>query len=159
MHSCIEREKRRVLKSGPIDVPSQWIPVIRLAKKHRNPYTVDELETSDIYDLKGLSEDMGKHFSANVETEKLLWSSIKVLNFRKIVYYKYNCYDTDYKMIDIRGRKSTRSLTTNKLSHRVACDCPPKMSKKKKDGLLFLCNTNAIKEQYHSFYRNLPSDP
>nr|CAI5845083.1 unnamed protein product [Callosobruchus analis] len=60
---------------------------------------------------------------------------------------------------NLLGRKSTRSLTTNKLSLRLAFDCPPKISKKKKDGLLFLCNTNEIKEQYHHIYRSLPSNP
>nr|CAH7761473.1 unnamed protein product [Callosobruchus chinensis] len=143
-------------ESVPIYVSSQWIPVIRLAKKNRNPYSVSKLEASDIYDLKGFAGDMGKNSSENVETKKVLWSNIKILNFKKTepytVDYKYNYYDTDYKMIDIRGRKSTRSLTTNKLSLRLAYDCPPKISKEKKDGLLFLRNTNAIKEQYHSFF-------
>ncbi|VEN35333.1 unnamed protein product [Callosobruchus maculatus] len=162
MHSCIEREKKRVLKSGPIYVPSQWIPVIRLAKKKGNPYIIQEMDTSDIYNLKKLSEDMGKNFNESNQHEKVLWSNIKILNFRKdepyFIYYKYNYDDAEYKFIDIRGRKSTRSLITNTFSLKPAYECSPKISKDKKDGLLFLCKTKAIKQQYHSFYKNLPSN-
>ena len=35
-------------------------------------------------------------------------------------------------------------------------DSPIGISKKKKDGLLSLCEKKLIKAQYHSFYQNLP---
>ena len=161
MHSCIEREKKRVLKSGPIYIPSQWIPVIRLAKKNGNPYVVQELDTSDVYDFKQLSEDLGNNFRVNLAKEKVLWSKIKVLHFKKdaphSVFYKYNYDDKEYQEIDIRGRKSSRSNTTNSTMLKLAYQDPPKISKSKKDGLLYLCKIKSIKRQYHYFYENLSS--
>lgn len=37
MHACIEKEKRRILKSGPIYVPTELVTVIKGAKKNRTP--------------------------------------------------------------------------------------------------------------------------
>lgn len=42
MHSCIEKEKTRVLKSGPVYVPSQWAPIVKMAKKRKPQYEVKE---------------------------------------------------------------------------------------------------------------------
>ncbi|CAG9765712.1 unnamed protein product [Ceutorhynchus assimilis] len=114
MHSCIEKEKKRVLRSGPIYVPAQWIPVIRLAKKNGNPYNVEELGTSDFYDFKQLSQEIGNNYGVNLKNEKVLWSQISVLNVSKnnpyMIKYKYSYDDLEYEAIDIRGRTSSRFI-------------------------------------------------
>lgn len=33
MHSRIETQKQRALKSGPVYIPAQWVSIIKLAKK------------------------------------------------------------------------------------------------------------------------------
>ena len=33
MHSVIEQQKKRMLRSGPIYTPTQWTPILHLAKK------------------------------------------------------------------------------------------------------------------------------
>ncbi|KAF2880665.1 hypothetical protein ILUMI_25504 [Ignelater luminosus] len=50
MYFCIERERSRVLKSGLIYLPCQWIPITRLAKKNVKSSIVQQLDTSDVYD-------------------------------------------------------------------------------------------------------------
>ncbi|KAF2892084.1 hypothetical protein ILUMI_14089, partial [Ignelater luminosus] len=70
MHSCIEREKNGVLRSGPKYLPCQWIPVIRLAKKNGKPFIVQELDTSDVYDLKQLSEDLGNNLVETLQKRR-----------------------------------------------------------------------------------------
>lgn len=63
MHAAIEREKTRILKGGPIYVPSQWVMVLRGAKKTGTSYKVNEFNTTDIFDFKKLSFDIGKNLS------------------------------------------------------------------------------------------------
>lgn len=41
-HSVIEKETKKVLKSGPIYVPSQYFTTIRTAKKSGEPFEVTE---------------------------------------------------------------------------------------------------------------------
>lgn len=73
MHSCIEREKKRVLKSGPIYVPTQWVSVIGLAKKQGKPYAVKEMTFEDFCDLRSLTTAIGTNFSLNREGQKVSW--------------------------------------------------------------------------------------
>ena len=49
VHSVIERQVKKSLKSGPIYHPSQYISLIRTAKKNGNPYKVYELSHSDFF--------------------------------------------------------------------------------------------------------------
>lgn len=154
MHSCIEREKKRVLKSGPIYVPSQWILVIRLAKKNGRTYEVIEMGTDDILDFKTLSSDIGSNYSINTEKDqKVRWTDIKVLNFNKnnpsSIFYKYNYDQENYLEIDVRGRRSIRNSATIILQKKYKE--APKISKNKKDDLISLCNSKAIKTPYHNF--------
>lgn len=161
MHSRIEQEKKRVLKGGPIYVPSQWIPVIRLAKKNGEPYKVFEMDTSDFFDMKALSNQIGPNYNVNTNGEKVLWNDIKILSLIKnapySIFYKLSYDQENYLEIDVRGRRSSRTsscLVTLKQAYNEA----PKISKNKKEGLLFLCKTKAIKSMYHSFYENLNSE-
>ncbi|KAF2883395.1 hypothetical protein ILUMI_22783 [Ignelater luminosus] len=112
------------------------IPVIRLAKKNGKPYIVHKLDMSDVYDLEQLSEDLANSF---------------VLNFRKdapySMYYKHNYDDVEYHEIDIRGRKSSWSCTTNSLVLKGVYKDPPKISQTKKDGLLYLCRIHVCLNQ------------
>lgn len=52
MHSCTERERTRVLKNGPIYVPSELVTIAKSAKKKRKPYDVEEMSTEDFIDWK-----------------------------------------------------------------------------------------------------------
>lgn len=47
VHSAIEKQIKRHLKSGPIYVPEQYVALIRTAKKTGSPYRVHELTYED----------------------------------------------------------------------------------------------------------------
>lgn len=159
MHSCIEREKRRVLKSGPIYVPTQWIPVIKLAKKKGNPYIVEEMCTSSFRDFKELSTEVGTNFTLNTLKEKVVWSNIKIIKVEKykpnLIFYKTDYNQNDFQCIEVKKRHRMKSLPSVHL--KSAYEHPPTISHEKKEGLLYLCTTNAIKEPYHDYYKLLPS--
>lgn len=68
VHSVIERQVQRTLKSGPIYIPEQYYSLIRAAKKTGQPYKVNEISYSDILDLKSLTIEGGfKHFDKNTD--------------------------------------------------------------------------------------------
>lgn len=99
MHSLIEKQKKRVLRSGPIYTPSQWIPVISNAKKTGAPYRIKEMNFTDFFDIKHLQDKMGQNFSLNAEGEKV--DDIVMLKVLKdelfTVYYKTSYSDSTFK--------------------------------------------------------------
>lgn len=158
MHSCIEREKRRVLRGSSSYILQQWIPVIALAKKNGLPYKVYEMDTSCFKDFKELTCQIGKNFTLNTKNDKVNWPNIRILELRKesphSIFYKYNFDETSFFEIAVTSRKSSR-LDNAPLVLKDAYTEPPKISKKKKDGLLSLCREGVIPEKYHQFFENL----
>lgn len=67
-----KKKKKRCLKSGPIFVPEQWIPIISLAQKGE-PYKVYQMGTGDMFDFKKLCSEIGNNFTINTEKEKVYW--------------------------------------------------------------------------------------
>lgn len=45
IHSVIEKQKKKVLRSGLIYIPAQWVTFIKTAKQHGKAYDVKELST------------------------------------------------------------------------------------------------------------------
>lgn len=56
--------------------------LVKTSKKLGEPYIVKELETSDFYDWKNLSEDIGNNFSLNTDDEKFTWNNVKIVEVR-----------------------------------------------------------------------------
>ena len=83
VHSVIEKNVRRHIRSGPIYVPDQYSTLIRTAKKTGMPYLVHELSYDDFYDLKTLPAQLGKNFNINTEKSKFHWHDIKMLRVDK----------------------------------------------------------------------------
>lgn len=50
-HSLIDRETKRMLKSGPIYTIEGFVSIIRSAKKRGDPFNVNELCFEDFLDL------------------------------------------------------------------------------------------------------------
>lgn len=114
MHARIENEGNRILKGGPIYQTSQWVSVIKCAKKNGKPYAVYEMQNDDIFDLKKLSSDLGNNFNINEDGEKVLWQSIKVIQIEKsnptLMKYKTSYSEKLFKTINIR-QKMRKPLT------------------------------------------------
>ncbi|XP_039296244.1 uncharacterized protein LOC111058861 isoform X3 [Nilaparvata lugens] len=155
VHSLIEKQKKLVLRSGPVSVPAQWITVIQSAKKKGNPFTVIEINTEDVKDIKHLKSTVGKNFSKNMSGEQVKWRDISVIHVNREapfqIFYKNNFDDVD-KIINIREKM--RGVTQMVL--RLAYTAPPGISSFKKRDLLSLCTSNVINKQYHQFYECLP---
>lgn len=159
MHACIEKEKKRLLKSGPIYVPSEIVSTIRLAKKSGAPYSIKEYETFDFIDWKNVSEKIGKNFSINNENSKCNWNEIKAVKITKEDPFKmfYKCsYNTDFKdFIDIRHKMRGRQVDCKTMVLTKAYNEPALISKNKKKDLESLCKSNAIPQRHHQFFLNL----
>lgn len=65
VHSLVEKEIKKILKSGPIYIPPQYIPLIKNAKKTGTPFYVHELDFHAFVDCKNLQEQWGYNFNEN----------------------------------------------------------------------------------------------
>ena len=79
VHSVIEKEIKRTLKSGTIAVPSQYYQIMRTAKKKAPFYEVNELSFGQFVDFKSLTSEIGENFSINTDNDTLSFAKIKVL--------------------------------------------------------------------------------
>lgn len=59
VHSVIEKQIKRSLKSGPICVPSQYVQIIKESKKSGGALRVNELSHEDFISLKSLVSNLG----------------------------------------------------------------------------------------------------
>ena len=163
MHATIEREKKRILRSGPIYVPSQWLPVIRSARKSK-PYKVNEMATEEFYDFHDLSQNVGNNFSVNVKGEKVIWNNIQILKVSKdspgIIFYK-NAYNSEafeeIKVQTVKHGRPSLSAINGVYNLKPAYQKPPTISDKTKSHLMELCKKNLIKKVHHPFFENLNS--
>lgn len=158
MHACIEKEKKRVLKSGPLYTPSQLSAVITCAKKSGNPYRVTEMHSLDFVNWKAVAEKMGKNFNVSAtNNEKVKWNEVKVIKVVKsekntIFYKKTMSKNVEFEKIDIRHRvRSTRGDIILEPCYKG----PQGISEKKKKHLVQLCDGLQIPIIYHEFFRNL----
>ncbi|XP_072387122.1 uncharacterized protein [Diabrotica undecimpunctata] len=158
MHSLIERQKKRVLKSGPIYVPTEWATVVKCSKKSGLPYIVREMETKDFIDFKHVSFLLGNNYKIDQNKENVKWADIKILQCRKdsphIIFFKYNYDDELWNSFNLK--KSSR--TTHNIREvllKPAYKEQPKIQMAKKKDLVYLCHSSMIPEAYHSFYENI----
>ena len=162
MHSRIESEKQRALKSGPIYVPSQMATIASLARKTGNPYFVEQIDTSDIIDCKTLCSEVGNNFSVNEEGEKVIWNDISEIMVEKaspyVLFYKTSYKDKEYKQIAVTKRKRGKPNQVLSVQIKPAFRKQPKISAAKKKDLLSLCSQNLIPKVHHNFYNNLEAE-
>ena len=98
-HSLIERQVKRILKSGPIYVPETYVTAIRTARKKGEPFIVKELCFQDFSNVKSIVNDIGP-----MNCKDLRLSNVKVMKFTKqsplSVFCKYS-YADDFKELKI----------------------------------------------------------
>ena len=160
-HSAI----KSALRDKDIYCPTDIFQNVALARKN-NPFKVEYLQTSDIWNYKLLSKEILRNRSWDSNGQKVHWLKIKWMRYEKqcpsVILFKYN-YDEDFRKLMVpqttRGRPSTPQAMRQTLK---SLPClykePPAITKSKYDDLQFLCRSNAIPPPYHSFYENLRHD-
>jgi len=122
------------------------------------PYTVNEVQNENIFDLKTLSSELGNNFNQNEDGEKVLWNSIKVIKIDKInpliMKYKTSYSQDSFKIVNIRQKKRK---PLNLILKIKILDTPAKISNEKKKDLLSLCHSGAIPKNHWAFYESLQS--
>lgn len=163
VHSVIEKNIKRALKSGPICTPSQYVGLVQTAKKTGTPFKVIELAHTDFLDLKNLTEQTCSNFTKNTLGENFKISDVSLLRVERsnldCFYYKTSFKDDDYKVVKIinekRTRKSSNLVTLTQFDLKQAYTSAIPISKKKYDDLKFLLRTNAINSSHSHFYEGL----
>lgn len=100
-----KNKKKKVLRSGPIYIPAQWVTLIKTAKQHGKAYDVKELSTEDFYDFKKLSENIGKNFNKDINGQQIYWNDIQEIVIDKsdpfAVKVRTSYVNTDYQTIKV----------------------------------------------------------
>uniref|UniRef100_A0A6P7GAH1 Uncharacterized protein LOC114339788 n=1 Tax=Diabrotica virgifera virgifera TaxID=50390 RepID=A0A6P7GAH1_DIAVI len=162
VHSLIEREIKKALKSGPIYSPDQYVHIIRNSKKTGKAYEVNELIHDNFYDIKELANSIGKNFSRNIEKETVKMGDIKILKVEKndsdsnyCYLYKTSYEDTEFKIVKIDNIGKTRKTANNNVVLKQAYREKIPVCEKKKKGLLDLITKNIVPRFYKQFFENL----
>lgn len=155
-HSLIEKNIKRAKKSGPIYVPDQYVSLIRTAKKNGKPLEVHELNFSDFYDIKAISEDIGLNVTKNENGDEIKISEIRMVEFKKgaDTYRNKDSYSGEWMIAKIK----TGRLLVNKRNNpkmKQAYNSKIVISGRKKDDLLKLLKNNTVPKYYENFYNGL----
>lgn len=89
--NCSEQNKNKQNKGDPmhsvVKCEKNWYSEVarsmyhlngyQLAKQKGKPYTVKEMSTKDLFNLKDLIKDIGTNFNMDVISKKVLWNDIK----------------------------------------------------------------------------------
>lgn len=151
-HSLIERNVKRLLKSGPMYTPDTFISAIRTARKVGQPFHVHEMCYDDFYDIKQLQMDTGP---INMGAVKL--ADVKVMKVVRespnSLFYKLSYSDTDFQEATVIKRKK-RSSNSDVILTPVFTEKPGISERKKKD-LMDLVHHNLIPKFYQPYYDSL----
>ncbi|KAJ8876084.1 hypothetical protein PR048_023993 [Dryococelus australis] len=90
MKALAEKQMKRVLKGGPIYLPTQWITVMQSTKVTGSPFEINEMDTANIYNLKQMCISFGSNFSINENGENVLRNEIKEINVEREEHFKIN---------------------------------------------------------------------
>lgn len=145
-------------KAGELFVPSQLIPVFRLARQTK-PYEVYPLGFNDFLDFKTFSENLRiRSIRIDDEGNSFKWTDMVEFNVRKNylhkIFFKTSHLDQNYRSLSLK-RQSVPLLEKqpNKLNKG-----PRPISLAKYNDLKALCSGNKViklPEHVH-FYKSLP---
>lgn len=156
-HSAISHA---IKKSGDLFVPSQFIPIFRLARPAK-PYKVFTLGFHEFLDFKKFSEELRVR-SIRIDDTGLpfKWTDMVEFHVRKNnisqIFFKTSHLDQNYRSLTLK-RQNNESLLSKKLNNLNRGPRP--ISTEKYNDLIALCsgNTPVIKLPEHvQFYRSLP---
>lgn len=161
VHSVIEKNITRSLKSGPIYTPEQYVELVKTAKKTGTPYKVVEMSYNDFYDLKKLTAQVPFNFSKDNSGEPVKLSEASVIQITKEhldrFYYKTS-FEEPFRTVVIKGRNTRGNnnvMTFDQVQLQSAYKGPIPIPKKKYEDLMYLLNSNVIKKCHSHFYNSL----
>lgn len=149
-----------VKNAGNIYVPSQLVPIFKLARRN-HPYEVVELQHSDFYNFKQLSKDLRilqvRESEGSYEKD-VNWNNMMEIRVVKrspsTIYFKTSHLQTSYKKIQLkRLKKEMTSVEVGKLNSSKL-----KIPEDKYSDLVSLCSgaTPVIRMAEHqNFYKSL----
>nr|CAH7766802.1 unnamed protein product [Callosobruchus chinensis] len=159
VHSLIEKEIKKNLKSGPIYTPQQYIPLIKCAKKSGKPFIIHELGFDFFKDLKHLQENWGYNYNENDKREPVIWNDIKIFRFCKgepfTVFYKTSYAEDNFQTINVRNKRKKNMPDITSITLKQAYDDQLALSDNKKKALKYLLSRDLIPQFYESFYKDL----
>ncbi|XP_075986434.1 uncharacterized protein LOC142983446 [Anticarsia gemmatalis] len=152
VHSTIEKQIKKTLKSGPIYVPDQYITAIREAKKKGKKYEVKEMSHTEFYDIKSLQE---YKLSKNTEGETIKINDIKIIKIEKTeestgtkVSYKTSYVQEEFKEVKLQSQRRARPTLKRLYTARIP------LAERKKEDLTSLIRQRAIPLYYASSFYN-----
>lgn len=156
IHSLIEKEIKKNLKSGPIYCPHQYVTIIKNAKKTGQKFRVHELTYDSFLNLKELQENWGYNFNETEDKKVLSWNDIKVIKVIKsepFSFYVKTSYnkDAEFEKINVRNKRKKMN-PLSELTTVKAYTGKQKLSENKKKDLKELLDKNLIPNFYKDFY-------
>lgn len=153
-----------ISKAGNVYVPSQLLPIFRLARSQK-PYKVHEMLYNDFLDFKSLSKNRNTLNTVvdNSEDKRVSW--LEIMEFRVTseypdkIFFKTSRLQKDYSSITLKKKRNQKNL--NEVIVGQLNQAPVKIPKGKYDDLVSLCSgdTPVIRNQeYKHFYLTLEHD-
>lgn len=160
VHSLIEKEIKKNLKSGPIYTPHQYVTIIKNARKSKPPFNVHELSHDSFFDIKKLQEDIGCNFKEDVQGNVLCWNKTKCLKFVKdkpySFFYKTSYSQTPDEYIEVIVRSQKRRMKAiERLTLGPAYPKRIELNENKKKDLKELISKNLIPRFYADFFDSI----
>ena len=156
-HSTVES----ALKNKDIYCPTDYFCIAVMDRKQK-PFQIKLLSTSEVLDFKEFSKEIVRNISWDSTGQKVKSIKIKWMRYEKanpnVLLFKYD-YEENFRKLIVklqsRGRRSSFMVL-----HSVPrlYQEPPAISTAKFNDLEFLCNSNAISQSYHCFFKNLRVD-
>lgn len=152
-----------VSRSGNIFIPSQLVPIFRLART-KQPYIVDEMQYNDFLDFKKLSKERNTLKSTSADSkEGINWLEIMEMRVEKdnpdMIFFKTSHLEEKYRSMTLSKKRNQVPLDKVIVSQLNESTIP--LSTGKYQDLVSLCsgNTPVIRnENYQHFYLSLPHD-
>lgn len=159
-HSTISSALSR---AGNVYVPSQLIPIFRLARS-KKPHTVHEMLYEDFLDFKSLAKERNiRNTKLNDTEDHVSWLKLMKIRVERQqpnkIFFKTSHLQNKYSSITIEKKRKQRPLsnvTVNRLNTN-----PLPIAKAKFDDLVSLCSGDipvVRNEEHKHFYLSLPHD-
>lgn len=158
IHSLIEKEIKKNLKSGPIYSPHQYVAIIKNAKKTGKKFWVHELTFESFLDMKKLQEDWGSNFNKTTDGRTVVWNDLKVIKVVKsspFSFFVKNSYkDEEYQEVCIRNKRK-KLVPLSDLKPVPAYTGKQDLGENKKKDLRELIAKQLIPNFYSDFYDSI----